>query len=119
MSNNDTSYGYLKKKKLYEMLKALVDTDLRKLKDAKYRFFRGSEWLECSSDNNKVFKLYHSRRFVSLDISIWDEEKENYVEIDRITYQLIDGQLIKNYQRTEAAKATQEIKLWLEKEILR
>lgn len=115
MKNN--SIGYLKKKKMYEMLKSLVSTNLNMMKNATYRFYRGSEWLECTSDieeHYKIYKLYHEGAFVSLDISQWDEEQEEFVEIERITYRMIDGQLVKNYQRTEAYKKTEEIKGWIE-----
>lgn len=115
MKNN--SIGYLKKKKMYEMLKSLVSTDLNMMKNATYRFYHGSEWLECTSDNEehyKTYKLYHEGVFVSLDISQWDEEQEKFVDIERITYRMVDGQLVKHYQRTEAYKKTEETKRWLE-----
>lgn len=116
MKNNNI--GYLKKKKMYEMLKSLVTINLSMMKNATYRFYRGSEWLECTSDDEecyKHFKLYHEGLFVSLDISQWDEEKDNFVETERITYRMINGQLVKIYQRTEAFAKTDEIKKWLEK----
>lgn len=108
---------YLKKKKMYVMLQSLVNTDLDMMKNATYKFYRGSEWLECTSDDEdcyKHFKLYHEGQFVSLDISQWDEEKDNFVEIERITYRMVNGQLVKTYQRTEAYEKTNKIRSWIE-----
>lgn len=110
--------GYLKKKNLYEILQSLVDTKLEMMKNASYRFYRGSEWLECESNDTdyyKKYKLYHAGFFISLDIFQWDDKEDEYVETDRITYRMIDGQLVKEYQRTEANKTTEEVKKWLEK----
>lgn len=108
---------YFKKKKMYITLTSLVDSNLNKMKNAVYRFYRGSEWLECTSnhaEHYKMYKLYHEGAFVSLDISQWDEEQEKFVDIERITYRMIDGELVKHYQRTEAYKKTEETKKWLE-----
>lgn len=120
MKNNST--GYLKKKKMYEMLKSLVNTNLNIMKNATYRFYRGSEWLECVSDDTEnciKYKLVHEGHFFSLDISQWDREKDKFVEIERITYRMTDGQMVKSYQRTEANEKTQEIKDWIEKAAIR
>ena len=95
---------YLKKKNMYEMLKSLVNANLSIMKNATYRFYCGSEWLECTSNDKDVckkYKLYHEGIFVSLDIFLWDEWEGRNVEIDRITYRMIDGKLVKVYQRTE------------------
>ena len=108
--------SYLKKKKMYELLEQLVSADLSMMKNSSYRYFRGSEWLECAADDGQhytIYKLYHEGRFVSLDILKWDDEEENFVEDERITYRMVDGQLIKNYQRTEAYEKTEKIKEWL------
>lgn len=108
---------YYKKKKMYEMLCSLVDIKLDMMKNASYRYYRGSEWLECESDDlnyYKKYKLYHSEYFISLDIFQWDEQEDKYVEIDRLTYKMVKGQLVKEYQRTEANAKTKEIKTWLE-----
>lgn len=108
---------YMKKKKMYELLKTLVDVNLNLMKYATYRFYRGSEWLECTSTDEehfKQYKLYHEGTFVSLDVSQWDAENDNFIEIERITYRIIGDQLVKSYQRTEACKETEEIKKWLE-----
>lgn len=113
----DNSIGYFKKKKMYEILKSLVNTNLDIMKYADYSFYRGSEWLKCIGDDGKhytFYKLYHEGRFVSLDILQWDEEKEDFVETDRITYRMDDGQLVKNYQRAEAYKEIEETKQWLD-----
>lgn len=115
MKNN--SIGYLKKKNMYEMLKSLVSTKLNMMKDSTYKFYRGSEWLECASDDTEhyiMYKFYHEGHFFSLDISQYDEEKDKYVETERITYRMIDGQLVKHYQRTEAYRETEKIKSWIE-----
>lgn len=96
--------AYFKKKKMYEILKSIVDTELDMMKTASYRFYRGSEWLQCeSNDKNycRAYKIYHSGYFISLDIFQYDEQSEEYVEIDRITYQIVKEQLVKTYQRTE------------------
>lgn len=109
--------GYLKKKKMYEILQSLASTHLTLMKFATYRFYKGSEWLECNSDDEEFcmrYKLYHEGNFLSLDISQWKAEKDAFVEIERITYRMVNGQLVKNYQRTEAYKKTDEIKRWLE-----
>lgn len=108
---------YFKKKKMYEMLGSLVDIKLDMMKNASYRYYRGSEWLECESDDlnyYKKYKLYHAEYFISLDIFQWDENEDKYVEIDRITYKMVEGQLVKVYQRTKAYKVTEEIGKWLE-----
>ena len=113
----ESSSNYLKKKKMYEMLQSLVDDNLDLMKNASYRFYCGSEWLECASDYTVHFKnyeLYHKGNFFSLDISQYDEEKDKYVEIERITYQMINGQLVKQYQRTKAYKEVEETKKWIE-----
>lgn len=113
---------YLKKKKMYEMLKSLVNTDLDIMKNASYYFYHGSEWIECCSDDGvhyTKYKFYHAGNVFSLDISAWNEEKGDYKEKDRITYQMNDGQLVKNYQRTEAVKETEEIRSWLDRRNMR
>jgi len=107
--------AYLKKKKMYEMLQSLVDTSLGMMKSSSYKFHRGSEWLECESDDTDCYyKLYHSGCFFSLYIHQFDWKELKYIEIDRITYKMIEGQLVKEYQRTEAYKKTEEIKEWIE-----
>ena len=100
---------YFKKKKMYELLKSIADTDLDMMKNASYKFYRGSEWLKCgSNDTNYYYDMYHSGYFISLDIFLYDEQSEEYVEIDRITYKIVKEKLVKTYQRTEMfAKITE------------
>lgn len=108
---------YLKKRKMYEILDLLVDANLDLMKNANYRFYRGSEWLNCSAfgeEHYTIYKLYRSGQFVSLDILQWNEEKDDYAETERITYRMIEGRLVKEYQRTEAFRKTEEIKQWAE-----
>lgn len=95
--------NYIKKKKMYEMLQSIVETKLAIMKNASYRFYRGSEWLECITDDscNKHYKLYHSGNFVSLNISIYNENEDMFMEIDRITFRLVDSKLVKEYQRSD------------------
>ena len=111
------SVTYLKKKKMYEILCSLVDGQLDMMKNASYKYYRGSEWIECESDDlhyYKKYELYHDGCTLSLDIFQWDENEDKYVVIERITYKMVEGQLVKVYQRTEAYKATEEIGKWLE-----
>lgn len=111
------SSGYFKKKRMYEILQSVADTDLNLMKYATYRFYHGSEWLECNSndaEHYRMYKLYHEGNFVSLDISQYDEECDKFVEIERFTYRIIDGNLQKTYQKSEAYRETEEIKKWIE-----
>ena len=111
MSNN----GYYKKKKMYAILQSIANNHLDNLKRASYRYYRGAEWLECDSiDGTRKYELYRSGNFISLDIFQWEEETERYIEVDRITYRMVEGELIKKYQRTEALRKTNEIKEWIE-----
>ena len=108
--------SYFKKKKMYEMLCSLADTQLDKMKNASYKFYRGSEWLSCESDDidyYKKYELYHAGFYISLKIYQWNEQEDSYKEIDKITYRIIDDELVKEYQRTEAYKESEEIKEWL------
>ena len=96
----EKSRDYLHKKKLYELLESLVDR-LDMMKSATYRFYRGSEWLECTSDNmNCSYKIYHEADFFSLNVLQWDEAEEKFVEIERITYRLVSSRttLIESYE---------------------
>lgn len=96
---------YFKKKKMYMMLKELVEEEIEIMSYAAYRFYRGSEWLTCATksiDYDKVFKLYHYGYCISLDISEYDEESDKFTEIDRIIYRLNGNKLIKEYHRNEA-----------------
>ena len=96
---------YLKKKKMYQLLCSLAEGQLDTMKNASYKFYRGSEWLVCVSKNkefDKKYELYHCGYFFSLDISEWSECEDEYIEIDRITYKMVNNQLVKEYQRTEA-----------------
>lgn len=96
-------YGLFKKKRMYEMLQSIVDTKLAMMKNASYRFYRGSEWLECESDGNgyMLYKIYHAGYFVSLNVSKYIENEDNYMDIDRITFRLVDDKLVKEYQRSD------------------
>ena len=104
------SISYLKKKRMYEILKTIVDGNLTLIKNATYRFYRGSEWLECSSSDDseqyRTFKLYHEGKFVSLDISQWDDKKENFVEVERVTYRINGEYLEKNMQISVSDKSS-------------
>lgn len=112
MSNN----GYFKKKKMYVILQSMVNNHLDILKRASYRYYRGAEWLECDSiDGTRKYELYRSGNFISLDIFQWEEETERYIEVDRITYRMVEGELIKKYQRTEVLRQTNEMKKWIER----
>lgn len=111
------SVMYLKKKKMYEMLASLINEKLELMKNASYKYYRGSEWLKCESDDTDYYKryeLYHYGYFISLDIFQWNEQKERYEQIDRITYKMKDEELIKEYQRTESYSKTEELRIWLE-----
>lgn len=91
--------SYLNKKKMYEMLKSIVDTKLEMMKDASYRFYRGSEWLELKTNDN-IYKLYHQGNSVSLNISTYDE-KGTHIEMDRIVFRFINGKLVQVYKRSD------------------
>jgi len=54
--------------------------------------------------------LYHVGFYISLKIYQWNEQEDSYKEIDKIAYRMIDGELVKEYQRTEAYKKTEELK---------
>ena len=102
---------YFKKKKMYMMLKELVEEEIEIMSYAAYSFYRGSEWLTCATkgiDYDKAYKLYHSGYFFSLDIYKYNEEKGKYEELDRITYRLKSDKLVKEYHRAEAYKAVDE-----------
>lgn len=94
--------AYLKKKKMYKMLQSIVNTELAMMKYASYIFYRNSEWLECTTNDERYsYKLYHYGYFVSLDISKYIENEDKYTEIDRITYRLVNDALVKEYQRSD------------------
>lgn len=108
---------YLKKKKMYELLKGMLEYKPDLMKYATYKFYQGAEWLEGSAydgENVVIYKMYHAGYFLSLDIGGWSEEKCDSVEIERITYHLKNEKWIKTYQRTEAYQKTEEIKKWLD-----
>ena len=49
--------GYLKKKKMYEIVQKIADLDCEvKLAKCEYRFSRGMEWLDLH-DNSYIYKL--------------------------------------------------------------
>ena len=67
-----------------------------------YKFYRGSEWLLCatkSNDYDKVYNLYHSGYYISLDILKYNEDNDKYEDIDRIAYKLKDNELVEEYHR--------------------
>ena len=67
---------YLKKKKMFELLKQLVQFDCEvKLSDCVYRFYRGTEWLRVS-DNTYSYDLCSmgSGNYLALDKYVFDED---------------------------------------------
>lgn len=93
---------YLKKTKMYKLLNELVDEELEIMSQSTYKFYRGSEWLSCATksiDYDKVYSLYHSGYFISLDILKYNKNKDKYEDIDRITYRLKDNELVEEYHR--------------------
>lgn len=108
---------YLKKKKMYELLKEISQANLKSMKYATYQFYQGSEWLECGATDGEhvvVYKMYHERNFMSLDILKWNDEACEYKKMDRMTYHLQDGNWEKNYHRTEVDKEIEKAKRGLE-----
>lgn len=69
---------YLKKKKLYELTKQLLTEDkLPLMKECKYKFYHGAEWLYFSVDDGTHYKIS------SLYCGKWIEiEKKGYLEPD-------------------------------------
>lgn len=115
------SVPYLKKKKMYDLLKDVFKDMLaykpELMKYATYRFYRGSEWLEGCANNGEsyvIYKMYHEGHFISLDILKWNDEKSAHEEIERITYHLQNEKWIKSYQRTEAYQEIDDTKKWLD-----
>lgn len=108
---------YLKKKKMYELLKDMLAYKPDLMKCATYRFYQGAEWLEGSADNGEnhvIYKMYHEGHFISLDILKWNDEKCAHEEIERITYHLQNEKWVKSYQRTEAYQAIDDTRKWLD-----
>ena len=99
---------YIKKKKMYEMLQSIVDTELEIMKYASYKFNRGSEWLECTDCSNlKHYKLFHSKFYISLNTSKYDESTDTYIEIEREVFKLITSKLIQVYKRSDSSESKQ------------
>ena len=94
---------------MYQMLQTVLDKKLAMMKDCSYKCYRGSEWLKGEADDGYCFKLYHMGVFVSLDISKYVEEKDKYVEVDRITFRLVDDKLVKEYQRSDYEQTYEKI----------
>ena len=94
---------YLKKKKMYELLKQLEpEFSIPIMKECKYRFFRGSEWLsipvyetlECD-----YIEMYHSKSCITVTFYIWDDESERLISIDRKVYCFSCGKCTLQYKR--------------------
>lgn len=88
-------FKYLKKSKMYKILKSLLEDNVELTKDVSYEFYRGSEWLQCKDTDFRTYKLYRERNFISLDIEQYSEKIDNYVSIERRTYRLNEGQVKK------------------------
>lgn len=108
---------YLKKKKMYELLKDMMEYEPSLMKNTSYKFYHGAEWLECSANDGEHFvlcKMYHEGSFISLDILGWNEEKCEYTEKERITYRLKNEEWVKTYQLTEEKKKIKEMQEWID-----
>ena len=85
-------FKYLKKSKMYKILKSLLEDNVELTKDVSYEFYRGAEWLQCKDTDFRTYELYRERNFISLDI---EQYSENYVNIERRIYRLNEGQVKK------------------------
>ena len=88
---------------MYELLNQLEpDFSIPIMKECRYRFYRGSEWLsvpvygtvECD-----YIEMYHSRSYISVTFYIWNDETENLVSIDRKAYSFLSGKCTLRYKR--------------------
>lgn len=65
---------YLKKKKMYELLKGMLEYKPDLMKYATYKFYHGAEWLKGSAydgENVVTYEMYHESYFLSLNIGGW------------------------------------------------
>lgn len=105
---------FLKKKKLYELLKDMVSGyELEKVHEADYKFYKKAEWLECDAKDgihSVKCKMYHEGNFLSLDIT----GQYGHAENERITCHLQEGRWVETYRLSEERKRTEEVKKLLD-----
>ncbi len=95
------SVQYLKKTKMYHLLENIIESEyMPKLSECRYRYYRGSEWLEFYIDLDFIVTLYHSSAYVSLDFDTFDvlDRRNSY---DRLTFTFMDNDLSLRYKRRE------------------
>ena len=66
---------YLKKTKLYEILKGFELDDISKMKDCTYKFYRGTEWITfCCSAGCGILHCHLGGKWFHLVIKNDDDE---------------------------------------------
>lgn len=79
---------YLKKKRMFELLKQLVElADHVKSSDCTYKFYRGTEWLRLD-DGDHIFELCASNGGLYLAFNLLEYDWETYFEriVERHVY---------------------------------
>lgn len=89
--------NYLKKTKMYELAKELVP-GIDGIRSCTYKFYRGTEWLKFG-DDEYYYDFCIMGVHVSLDVFYYDELTDARVDVNRICYVLLDGQLKETYRR--------------------
>lgn len=78
---------YLKKTKMHDLAKSLM-ADVPPVRDCEYKFYRGSEWLKWTSDEECGdgwirFELYVCKSYYSLEKVQYLESEFKSVVLDR------------------------------------
>lgn len=111
---------YLKKKKIYSILKELVpDITLPAMKDCAYKFYRGDEWLTCCVGDSEQYMdeycLWHAgNRFdISFERVYWEDGRRELLQ--HKVYRLEpDQKFILSYDLEEMKQRVQETRKWIE-----
>lgn len=95
------STQYLKKTKMYNLLKDIIEPEyMPKMSECEYRFYRGSEWLIFYIGFDFICKLYHRGVGFTLDFDSFNDFDVR-VSWDILTFAYLDDKLILNYWRKE------------------
>ena len=100
---------YFKKKKMYEIVSELLpDVKIPKLIHCEYRFFRGSEWLDFSYDDDGhadscvCVSFYHCGYYVVLDLEyrqyFENEVPKKFKVVKKCFWLKSDGSLKPDYE---------------------
>lgn len=96
---------YLKKKKMFELLKQLAPgLNIPIMKECEYKFYRGAEWLNVPIYDRLDFdyiSMYHSRSYISIDFDVYETENNRFCNENRKTYCYENGNWRLTYDRAQ------------------